>query len=56
MSLSLGDYWKLCDIENRHFDEIKILRAISEKQDKQIEILEHLVTLLERREDDGKQC
>lgn len=54
MSLSFTDYAKLVDIESRHYDEIKILKAISEKQDKQIAILEHLVKLLEHREDDGK--
>jgi len=54
MSLSADSYFTLRTIETIQRNEMGLLKAMSEKQDKQIEILEHLVKLLEHREDDGK--
>lgn len=54
MSFSTDSHLTLRTIETIQRNEMGLLKAISEKQDKQIAILEHLVKLLEHREDDGK--
>lgn len=54
MSLTRTEYGLLSDIEERQRKELKELKEISRKQDRHIAILERIVRILERREDDGK--
>lgn len=39
---------------DRQRDELKTLMEISKKQDEQIALLERIIRILERKEDDGK--
>lgn len=56
MRLNADSYFTLRTIETIQRNEMGMLKAMSEKQDKQIAILEHLVELLEQREDEGSNA
>ncbi len=56
MRLNADSYFTLRTIETIQRNEMGMLKAMSEKQDKQIAILEHLVKLLEQREDEGSNA
>lgn len=56
MRLNADSHFTLRTIETIQRNEMGMLKAMSEKQDKQIAILEHLVKLLEQREDEGSNA
>ncbi len=54
MSLTFIEHNRLLSMEERQQKELNALKEIVRNQDKQIAILERIVRILERREDDGK--
>lgn len=54
MSSRTDTYFVIRSMEVIQRNEMGLLRIMSDKQDKQIALLEQIVRLLERREDDGK--
>ena len=54
MSMSIAEWRKLVEISESTSKTSKQLATLNNKIDKQIAILERMVTLLECREDDGK--
>lgn len=54
MSLTFIEHNRLLSMEERQQKELNAIKEIVRNQDKQIALLERIVRILERREDDGK--
>lgn len=54
MSWSLLEWRKMNAIESEQRQQLRLLEQMSEKQDRQIKLLERIVSALENRQDDGR--
>lgn len=54
MSWDMTEWRKINTIESEQRQQLRLLKQMSEKQDRQIALLERIVSALENRQDDGR--
>lgn len=54
MSLDYIEWQRIKKIDNEQTQQLVLLKAMSQKQDRQIELLEKIISVLSSRQDDGR--